>query len=569
MAPRHRQEVLRPIYDKDILSMHTSEKKQRATMHRMRSTLAAIPHSCKTVSHNILLIGLFSTLIGGVQDTWAACVPGSPTTGATVTCTGVPALPLFLNTFASAVNDLTVNVNAGATMNATLGGNVISLTGINYALTNAGVIDPAFLGPITVLSGGAFIGTGGTSTISVLNNATGIMRGTSGLLGTDLASINGVALAINNAAAGTSVITNNGTITGTPLLNIPQPIEDAPMIVIYGGSPVAFANNLNITGGIAFEASATGNTFINVGAINGSVSLGASSPNNQFTAVTGSSINIGAGIRTLPLGGLPGVTITYAPTGTVDGGTGVLVLQNTIGVGGGASGTGTANSSTYVSFSNLVINSGTWTLQGPLVSSSSTLNGGIAQFNNSATFGSGVLTSNGGILVPTSAGLNVANPITLGAGGLTVNNSNTLTLSGIISNSGDLTKSGTGQLTLSGVNTYLGATTLAGGEVVVTNAQSFSTSTVTITAPSTINALGTVTLNNPITLSANGTFGGTGSLTLAGTISGSNNISKIGTGTLSVTGNNTAYTGTTALNAGTLIVGSNTALGTRTAGKIK
>ncbi|MDR3442415.1 MAG: autotransporter domain-containing protein [Legionella sp.] len=540
--------------------MHYSEKKQRATIHRMRSTLAAIPNSCKTVSHNILLIGLFGTLIGGVQDTWATC----STVGSVVTCSGVPSLPLFLNNYASSTDGLTVNVTPtsfSTQMNAQLGGQVISLTGQNYTLNNSGLIDPALLGLVSVLSGGAFIGTGSVSTVNVLNNAAGIIKGTGILLGTDLASINGLALSINNAAAGSSTVTNNGTVTSSGLSSGgATTLADTPVVAVYGGSTVNFTNSSSgvINGRVAFETSAAGNTFTNAGAITGGVSLGANSVNNTFIAITGSSIDIGDGVGGA-LGGLSGVNITFAPTGTVDGGTGVLVLQNPAGVG--TTGVGTASSATYTTFSNLIVNSGTWTLQGPLVTGSSTLNGGVAGFNNNATFGSGVLTSNGGILQANNAGLNVANPITLGAGGLTVQGTNAFTLSGIISGAGGLTKSGAGSLTLSGVNTYLGATTIAAGTVVVSNNSSFSTSAITITGASTISAPAAITLNNLITLNANGTFTGVGSLTLSSTISGAGGIIKTGTGTLSLTGNNTTYTGTTALNAGTLIVGSNTALG--------
>jgi hypothetical protein len=50
-----------------------------------------------------------------------------------------------------------------------------------------------------------------------------------------------------------------------------------------------------------------------------------------------------------------------------------------------------------------------------LVSGATTLNGGVAQFNDNAAFGSGVLTSNGGILQASNAGLTLANQINLGA----------------------------------------------------------------------------------------------------------------------------------------------------------
>ena len=488
------------------------------------------------------------------------------TAGSTVTCTGVPTLPLFLNNFSSATNGLTVNVNSGAQMNATLGGHVMDLTGVNISLNNSGTLDPALLGLVSVLSGGAFIGTGATSTVSVLNNASGIMRGTGMLLGLNLTSIDGLALAVNNAAAGTTSITNNGTITSTGLSVGGITLADTPVVGIYGGSQVNMTNSSTgvINGRVAFETSAAGNTFTNAGAITGGVSMGAGST-NTFTAITGSSVSVGDGVQvSVGLGGLIGINLTFGPTGTVDGGAGgtnSLILQNPIGVGGGTTGTGTVSSATYINFNNLTLNSGTWTLQGPVVSGSTTLNGGVAQFNNNATFGSGVLTANGGILQASNAGLNIANLVTVGAGGLTVQGTNATTLSGVISGTGGLTKVGSGQLSLTNANTYLGNTTLNGGTLQLGNNQALSTGTINFTGATSLSAPGTISLNNAISLGGAMTTTGTGALTLAGAITGAAGISKTGSGSLTLSGNNSGYTGATSLGAGTLVLGSSNALG--------
>lgn len=519
---------------------------------------------CRKGSRRSGKLALAALLLGaGFSPTaFATC----STSGSTVTCTGVPSLPLFLNNFSSATSGLTVNVNSGAQMNATLGGHVMDLTGVNISLNNSGTIDPALLGLVSVLSGGAFIGTGATSTVSVLNNASGIIRGTGMLLGLNLTSIDGLGIAVNNAAAGTTTITNNGTITSTGLSVGGITLADTPVIGVYGGSQVSMTNSSTgvINGRVAFETSAAGNTFTNAGAITGGVSMGAAST-NTFTAVTGSSVQVGDGVQiSVGLGGLIGINLTFAPTGTVDGGAGgtnSLILQNPVGVGGGTTGVGTASSATYVNFNNLTLNSGTWTLQGPLVSGATTLNGGVAQFNNSATFGSGVITSNGGILQASNAGLNIGNMISLGAGGVTLQGTNATTLSGVISGSGGLTKLGVGQLNLSAANTYLGNTTLNGGTVQVSNNQALSTGTLNVTGATTLSAPGTINLANAISLGGTLTAGGTGALTLGGLISGSSGLTKTGASSLTLNGNNT-YTGTTALNAGSLVVGSNTALGT-------
>ena len=488
------------------------------------------------------------------------------TVGSTVTCTGVPSLPLFLNNFSSATSGLTVNVNSGAQMNATLGGHVMDLTGVNITLNNSGTIDPAILDLVSVLSGGAFIGTGATSVVNVLNNASGIIRGTGMLLGLNLTSIDGLAIGVNNAAAGTTNITNNGTISSTGLSVGGITLADTPVIGIYGGSQVSMTNSSTgiINGRVAFETSAGGNTFTNAGAITGGVSMGAGST-NTFTAITGSSVQVGDGVQvSVGLGGLIGINLTFAPTGTVDGGAGGtnnLILQNPVGVGGGITGDGTASSATYVNFNNLTLNSGTWLLQGPLISGAATLNGGIAKFNNNATFGSSVITSNGGTLEASNAGLNISNLISLGAGGVTVQGSNATTLSGVISGSGGLTKIGSSQLNLSAANTYLGNTTLNGGTVQVSNNQAFSTGALNVTGATTLSAPGTISLNNAISLGGTLTAGGTGALNLGGLISGSSGLTKTGSGSLTLSGANSGYTGTTTLSAGSLLVTNNNSLG--------
>ena len=523
----------------------------------------------------IALVSRFSPLSLAVQLSIAGLLFGGVSTpaqatcstaGSIVTCTGVPSLPLFLNNFTSPSNNLTVNVNSGAQMNATLGGRVLDLTGVNVTLNNSGTIDPALLGLVSVLSGGAFVGSGLTSTVSVLNNASGIMRGTGMLLGLNLTSVDGLALGVNNAGGGTTSITNNGTITSTGLSVGGITLADTPVIGVWGGSQVNLTNSSSgtINGRIAFETSAGGNTFINAGSITGGVSMGASSA-NTFTAVTGSSVNVGDGIQvTVGLGGLLNVNLTFAPTGKVDGGAGgvnSLVLQNPLGIGGGTTGVGTASSATYINFNNLAINSGTWTLQGPLVSGATTINGGLAQFNDNATFGSGILTVNGGILQASTGGLTLSNLITVGTNGLTVQGGNDLTLGSVLSGVGGLTKSGAGQLTLSTANTYGGATTLNGGTVALGNNQALSSGAINVTGASTLSAPGTLNLSNAISLGAGLTTSGAGALTLSGLLTGSSGLTKTGSGSLTLSGANTGYSGTTALNAGTLLVTNNNSLG--------
>lgn len=498
-------------------------------------------------------------LVGISPAAWAACT----TAGSIVTCSGL-GTRLLPNNFSSAADGLMVNIKAGAQMNAVLGSHVIKLTGTNLSLFNSGTIDPALLGPVSLLSGGAFLGNGATSAISV-SNTSGIIRGTGRLLGPNLTSIDGLAIAVNNGVGGRTSIFNEGTITSTQLLGASISLADTPVIGIYGGSRVEMTNNSIgfINGRVAFEASTAGNRFTNAGRIEGSVSMGAGST-NTFTAVTGSSVAVGDGVQTSSgLGGLAGIKLSFAPTGTVDGGAGGsndLILQNAIGLGGGTGGNGTASSATYVNFNNLAVNSGTWTLQGPLVSGATMLTGGVARFNHNATFGSGVITSLGGTLEASVDGLNIGNLISLVGAGLMVQGNNATTLSGAISGAGSLSKNGAANLTLSGSNNFLGGVTLNAGTLTAGSNSALGLGKLTVAGASILDSSSTVSLGNNVEL--NDTLSNTGNhdLTLGGTISGAGGLMKNGESNLTLSGINSFQGGTT-LNAGTLTLGTGNALG--------
>ncbi|CAI8940665.1 fibronectin-binding autotransporter adhesin [Pseudomonas sp. IT-P176] len=505
------------------------------------------------------LAGLFFGLAS--PQATAACSPTSPSAGATVTCTGVPTLPLLLNTFSSSVDALTVNVTSGAGLNATLGGAALSLTGNNVTLNNAGTVDPAFAGLITQLSNGVVVGNATASTVNISNAGSGIFRGSAGVLGQALTSLDGMALNINNGAGGSTSISNSGTIDSSALLGLTLTGSDAPVVAVYGGSQVSMSNAGSIVGRVAFESSVGGNSFINTGTISGGVSMGANST-NTFTAVTGSSISNGGGAG-LSLGAPVGINLTYAPTGQVDGGAGGnnnLILQNPIGSGGGASGVGTASSVNYINFNNLRLDSGTWTLEGPLVSGSSTLNGGVALFNNNATFGSGALTVNGGILQASSPGLNLSNPITLGINGAVLQGGNGVTLSGVIAGTGALVKSGNGDLTLDGINTFHGGTTLNVGNLILGSANALGTGVLTVEGTSSLDSTSALSLSNGLNLNAALTVAGSNNLTLSGVVAGTETLNKEGLADLTLSGANT-FTGQFNVLGGSLSTLGSSALG--------
>lgn len=477
----------------------------------------------------------------------AACTPANPTAGATVTCTG--AANILAPSYATAANNVTVNVQSGASAGVLLGigGTAMSLAGNNVTLNNAGTIDPSLLGLNSLLSSGTFVGNGNASTVTLNNAATGVMNGTSGLLGVSLNGLMGMALAVQNGTGGITNIRNDGSIGSNALLGISLIPSDAPVVAAYGGGQTNFVNTGMITGRVAFEASGMpgpGNSFANSGTINGGVSMGAAST-NTYTAVSGSSVNLAGGIGLdLNVLGLVGTSIRFAPTGVVDGGAGgnnTLVLQNVLPTSGTGTGTGgavtTLSSGTYVNFQHLRVNSGTWNLLGPLVSGDAALNGGLVNFSHAGVFGSGTLTANGGAIAASTGGLTLGNNITLGASGLHVAGTNALTLSGTIGGAGRLTQNGAGTLTLSGINTYTGGTTINTGAL----------------QGDTTSLQGNIVDNATLIFKqgTNGSFGGA--------ISGTGAMVKQGSGTLTLTGNN-SYTGTTRVDSGTLALGAGTSI---------
>ncbi|HKR76871.1 MAG TPA: autotransporter-associated beta strand repeat-containing protein, partial [Rhodanobacter sp.] len=504
----------------------------------------------------------------------AACTPINPTNGATVTCSGA-ANPLAPS-YASSADNLTVNVVSGGSAGVLLGlgGTAMSLTGNGTTLNNAGTIDPSLLGLLSLLSSGTVIGNPnlGTaipgSTVTVSNQGT--MKGTTGLLGLNLADLTGMALAVRNGGGGTTSIANSGTIGSSALLGVSLLGSDAPVVAAYGGAQINFTNTGTITGRTAFESSAAGNSFINSGTISGSVSMGTNST-NTFTAVTGSDVNAGGSLG-LNLLGVLGINLSFAPTGQIDGGAGgnnTLVLQNVLaGPGSGATGTGSASSATYVNFQHLIVNSGTWSLSGALVSGDATLNGGVAQFDSDANFGSASsITSNGGGVAASASGSTLSKAIALNAGGLTATGGNNFTMSGPLSGTGALTKNGTSTVTLTAADTYTGGTTITAGTLALSaNGALASTGPVNLqnagsafdlsgaNGNRTIGAL-TGDAGTAIALGARTLiFGDSTNTTFAGAIGGTGGLVKQGSGVFTMSGTNT-YTGGTAINAGTLAIG--------------
>ncbi|ALM86037.1 autotransporter domain-containing protein [Bordetella sp. N] len=395
----------------------------------------------------------------------AACTPVSPTAGATVTCSG-PANPLSPS-YSATADDLTVNMPADSSAGVLLGvgGTVMTLTGNEITLNNAGTIDPALLGSPSILSSGAVVGNGNASIVRIDNMEGGLMRGTSLDQSGNLNGLTGLALTVQNGTGGTSIITNEGTISGLPIVGNNVAAADIAVVAAYGGAQVYFINSGTITGRIAFQSPGTAglqNTFTNAGTIDGSVSLGVNGE-NTFTAVSGSSVNAAGGTgQELNVIGLPGTTLSFAPTGTVDGGAGgdnTLVLQNVLPSAGTGSGTGgaatTISGATYINFQHLTVNSGTWTIPDAVVSDDTTIDGGQLTLNGSGVDAyTGSIQVNGGTLFvgdSTHTAAAVTGDVTVSQG--TLSGYGTVQGNVTVTNGGTLTAGGTssiGTLTIDG-----------------------------------------------------------------------------------------------------------------------
>ncbi|WP_313697188.1 autotransporter-associated beta strand repeat-containing protein [Achromobacter sp.] len=489
------------------------------------------------------------------------------TTGTNILCNDVVTL-VNPNTVTSSANDVSVLVTPTGQSSGPLitlpGSAAVKLTGRNTTLTNQGLIDPT-LSLVALGTSGAIMGnTGNAGAIRVNNSGTLYGAGLSVLGLQVLTTLDGAALSLRSNAAGSINIDNSGTIGLKPGLLSLSLLNLSPVIAAYGGAPVTVNNAAGgvINGRVGLGRSAAGNSFVNAGTINGSVSMGQNST-NTFTAVTGSTISAGGpdvGVDLAVAGLDVSIALGFAQGGTVDGGANgnnTLVLQNPGATG--TAGTGTASSAVYRNFNNLRVNGGTWTINGPLVSGQATLNGGLVNFDSNTAFGAGTLVGNGGAIAPATSGLSLANAIQLNAGGLGVQGSNNLTLAGAISGPGALDKSGTGTLTLNGTNTHIGGVRLGGGALALGGNSALGLGDLVVYGASSLQPGSATSLSNKIVLGADLALANTSALTLSGALSGGSALVKSGAGVLTLTGANSH--GATRISAGGLVVGNDAALG--------
>jgi len=513
-------------------------------------------------------------LAGAAPVALAACWPTIPAAGGTVDCTGS-----VLGTYGTSVNNLTVNVANGATVYSSTGADLI-LDGDNVRFNNFGTIGPTLLVPQVDFSSGVVLGNANNSTVTINNN--GGAKAIGDAQQNSLPNLTGMAYEVKNGANGIVNFTNNGVIDAVPLITAGAlTASDIPVVTVYNpsnsaggaGPRVDFTNApaRTIIGRIAFQGSTAGNTFINAGALHGSLSMGAGGfTGNTFIAVTGSTVQSGGGVAgAMGVANRPG--LQFAAAGLVDGGlngANTLILQNFADAnnpGSGSAGSGVVSVTTYKNFPNLKVLSGTWTILGPMLSGfanpKAELRDGIATINDASVFGIATVAANGGTLRALVPLPNLPNAFTLGTGGLTIDGSYQLTLNGRLSGGGALTKSGTNTLVLNNAaNDYSGGTILSGGALILGSAAVLGGGGLSVTGASTLLGASPLTLGTGINLSAALSLDGSQALTLSGNITGTGSLNKSGSNEVTIYRVND-FTGGVNIAAGKLILGSVGAIG--------
>lgn len=466
-------------------------------------------------------------------------------------------------------NNSMVTVGVGATVlsNGTAPtAEAINARGTGNTIINNGLIegDPA----------SAIFFQSGSSTNTVINNATGIIRSTHG--------------AIGGAPGANTIFVNRGLIDGNLVF-----LGTSDQLTLYTGSQITGSlqgggGNDSITlagtGGQSLPGSNQGFATLKkidpgawtlTGAITGNLNVDV----NQGTlTVTGNNTGFSGSIVVDPAGTLAGLAVSLPPSVTDNGqvlftqtapgtyaglisgtgsvtrsGTGTLALSGnetyrggtTISAGalqlgnGGTTGSvlGNITDNGTLSFNR----SGTTTFPG-IISGT----GNVSQIGPGTTVLTGANSYTGGTTVNTgmlqlgsggTAGSIVGNVAVNGNGALVFNRSDINTFPGVISGTGAVMQIGTGTTVLTGADTYTGGTIVSGGILQIGNGGTSGA------------IVGDVTVNNALVVADR-----SDAIVYGGTISGNGGIMQLGSGSLTLTGDN-AFTGTTTIAAGTLQLG--------------
>ncbi len=422
--------------------------------------------------------------------------------------------------------------------NMTISGPGSTVTVAAGGFTGVGVLGT---GALTISNGGVLNSEGGAEVDSFFGASTVSVTGPGSQW-----NIGGFGLSVGGGTTGGigRLTIADGGVVNTNVAFIGDNVDGSSFVLVTGaGSRLAANVGLSIGDGGCGCGPLVGTLAISDGGV-------VEAADTRILA--GSTLRLGTG-------GLGGTLIT--PTLLNDG---AIVADFTDGItlAANISGTGTLSKAGV----------GTLTLTGNnSYTGGTTITGGLINFNSANSFGTGLITIDGGGLQwATGNSADISSQLAaFGAGGATFDtNGNNVTLASSLSGVGGLTKTGTGTMTLAGVNTYQGGTTINNGTLAVSSDVNLGSAAGGLTfGGGTLQFLSGFVSNRAVTLNAGGgTFDTNGNnAMLAGTIGGAGGLTKIGAGTLTLTGAN-AYGGGTAINGGALAVGSDANLGAAAGG---
>jgi autotransporter-associated beta strand protein len=436
----------------------------------------------------------------------------------------------------------TVQVNAGATLDA--GGFNISIGSLtlNGAMINSGASTPT----VTLFSTAQYVFQL-SSTYSIVAGTTFKMVGASGggmKLNADAPMSSMANLSFDFGTVSREIFVGSGgqwNLVDVPIANGGFNVTGGGALSIDGTTSVTNPAAVTVTAGTLDLAKAAGAIAADgdVTVAGGTLHLSIA---NQIVDTATITVNSGAfdlNNLTETIGGLAGTG------GTVAIGAGTLTVSG-------------ANVTTYAGTitgsGGLVLGgAGDLTLTGPNTYGSvggTTINGGTLSVNSDANLGdpNGPLAFGGGAL-QALGGFTATRPVALNAGGGTVDTGTfSVTLSAPLNGTGGLTKVGAGTLILPGASGYTGATAVNGGNLLVSGSLA-AASAVSVAVGATLSGPGTVgnTTVNGTLAPGNGVgilntgsllFNATGTLAIQmmGPTAGTNYSQAIAAGAVNVTG---------------------------------